>query len=211
VRRTTERAAHLNSLPADSWVSGREVDDKDAVNLKALNRGFIWGTALLLLCVLQIWDWHAGLDVGMWIGAMALLILLPFSILIEDEDVWAWFIIAYELGAIILFVQLLGFQVLHNEFIAAFVFAAVALPLLVVYLANRRHGWAIIPVYTLLTVALLLCLVAAGILTAEFMPAYVLVPTAFGFIAEFFWDRSQWWAFIPAAIMIAAAAYLLLA
>ena len=76
-----------------------------------------------------------------------------------------------------------------------------------VYLNNRQHWWALIPGFTLLGVA-------ATVFVNNFFPLlddisgglFVLGGIGLAFVAVYLSDRRNWWAIIPAGVMLTLAA-----
>ena len=72
-----------------------------------------------------------------------------------------------------------------------------------VYLSDRSDPTLLIPVYVLWAVAGLLTLITLNILQDEFIALYVLAAIALPFLVVFLRDRAQWWALIPAYVLLA--------
>jgi len=79
-----------------------------------------------------------------------------------------------------------------------------------VFLGDRSEWWPLIPAYVMWAIAGLLALDELNVLRDQFLPTYVLCTIAIPFIVVYTRDRAQWWALIPAYVMIAVAAMLLL-
>ena len=79
-----------------------------------------------------------------------------------------------------------------------------------VFLWDRSEWWPLIPTYVLWAIAGLLALIELNVLDGVFLPAYVLPAIALPFIVVFLRDRAQWWALIPAYVLLAVAAMILL-
>lgn len=90
------------------------------------------------------------------------------------------------------------------------ILAATGLGIFGIFLLDRSEWWPLIPTYVLWTTAGLLALVELNLLRGDFLAAYVLFAIALPFIVVFLRDRSQWWALIPAYVMLAVAAMVLL-
>ena len=87
--------------------------------------------------------------------------------------------------------------------VAALVFSGLAA--LVVYLSDRSDGWLLLTAYILLVIAGLVTLITLNLLPDEFVAVYVLLSVALPFLGVFLRDRSQWWALIPAYVLLAVA------
>lgn len=92
----------------------------------------------------------------------------------------------------------------------AAILAATGLGIFGVFLRDRSEWWPLIPAYALWATAGLLALVELNVLDGVFLAAYILPTIALPFIVVFLRDRSQWWALIPAYVLLAVAAMLLL-
>jgi hypothetical protein len=76
---------------------------------------------------------------------------------------------------------------------------------LVVYLSDRSDGWLLLTAYILLVIAGLVTLTTFNLLADELVAVYVLLAIALPFLCVFLRDRSQWWALIPAYVLLAVA------
>lgn len=86
------------------------------------------------------------------------------------------------------------------------IFAGAGLLVLLVYVTDRSSAWPLIPAYALLAIAGLLAVVAWDLLRDEAIATYVLIAVALPFLAVYLRDRTQWWALIPAYVMLVIAA-----
>jgi len=106
---------------------------------------------------------------------------------------------------------LLGGLLLMDQFtdltdwvwVAALVFSG--LVALGVYLSDRSEGWLLLTAYILLVIAGLITLITLNLLPDELVAVYVLLAVALPFLGVFLRDRSQWWALIPAYVLLAVA------
>jgi hypothetical protein len=71
------------------------------------------------------------------------------------------------------------------------------------YLADRSDWAMLISAYALLAIALLVALVTLDVLRNEAVAFYVLSVIALAFVGVFVRDRAQWWALIPAYVLLA--------
>ena len=107
-----------------------------------------------------------------------LLILLGAVLLVEaytDLTAWTWVIIL----------------------------AAGGLGVFGVYLTDRSEWGLLIPAYVLWAIAGLVTLIELNILRDESIATYVLAAIALPFLVVFLRDRAQWWALIPAYVLLA--------
>ncbi len=87
--------------------------------------------------------------------------------------------------------------------VAALVFSGLAA--LVVYLSDRSDGYLLLTAYIMLVIAGLITLITFNMLQDELVAVYVLLAIAIPFLGVFLRDRSQWWALIPAYVLLAVA------
>jgi uncharacterized membrane protein YqaE (UPF0057 family) len=72
-----------------------------------------------------------------------------------------------------------------------------------VYLTDRSEWALLVPTYVLWVVALLVALTTLNALGDDFTATYVLVAIALPFLVVFLRNRAQWWALIPAYVLMA--------
>ncbi len=87
--------------------------------------------------------------------------------------------------------------------VAVLVFSGLAA--LGAYLSDRSDGGLLLTAYILLVIAGLVALITLNLLADELVAVYVLLAIALPFLVVFLRDRSQWWALIPAYVLIAVA------
>jgi hypothetical protein len=71
-----------------------------------------------------------------------------------------------------------------------------------VYLADRSDWAMLLTAYVLWAVALLIALIIPNVLQDETIAFYVLLAIALPFLAVYYRDRAQWWALIPAYVLL---------
>jgi TM2 domain-containing membrane protein YozV len=76
------------------------------------------------------------------------------------------------------------------------------LGVLLVYLSDRSKMWPLIPAYALLMIAGFLALIELNVLDDPFIATFVLSVIALPFLYVFFMDRANWWALIPAYVLL---------
>jgi hypothetical protein len=72
-----------------------------------------------------------------------------------------------------------------------------------VYLTDRSDWGLLIPAYVMWVVAGLIGLIELGVLRDPFIPTYVLAAIMLPFLVTYLRDREQWWALIPAYVLLA--------
>ena len=97
-----------------------------------------------------------------------------------------------------------------SEWVKVGIMTAGGLALLVLFLADRSDWGLLIPTYVLLSTALIAAVALLDLLKGDIMGALALILIGVPFLAVYLRDRAQWWAIIPAYIMLAIALMLLL-
>jgi hypothetical protein len=103
---------------------------------------------------------------------------------------------------------LVGVLSLVNQFIElspwmwAGMFGAVGLGALLLYLTDRSDWAMLLATYISWAIGLLIALVTLDFLRGDAIAFYVLSAVALPFLAVFVRDRAQWWALIPAYILL---------
>jgi hypothetical protein len=72
-----------------------------------------------------------------------------------------------------------------------------------VFLTNRSDWGLLIPTYVLWAIAGLIALITLNVLRDESVATYVLAAIALPFLVVFLRNRQQWWALIPADVLLA--------
>jgi hypothetical protein len=114
-----------------------------------------------------------------------LLILFGIMALVEvytDLSPWIWFIVLALAGSIVL----------------------------LVFLTDRSDYSLLLATYILWVIAGLIALLELNILSDPWVPLYVLSAIALPFLVVYFRDRNQWWALIPAYVLLAVGLMVLL-
>jgi hypothetical protein len=83
------------------------------------------------------------------------------------------------------------------------VLALSGLGILGIFFTDTSVRWVLIPAYVLLAIAGLAALTEVDFLRGEYVATFVLTVIALPFLMVFLRDRKQWWALIPAYILIA--------
>jgi hypothetical protein len=90
------------------------------------------------------------------------------------------------------------------------VLALAGLLVLLVFLSDRRDYSLLLATYILWVIAGLIALLELNILSDPWVPLYVLSAIALPFLVVYFRDRNQWWALIPAYVLLAVGLMVLL-
>jgi hypothetical protein len=126
---------------------------------------------------------------------------------IASRTLWGILLIA---GGIIFLLENLG-MITVGEIFWSILLGVGAFGFLSVYLSNRENWWALIPGITLLAVATLVFLntVLPGE-TGDWGGVIVLGGIGLAFLLVYLTNRDNWWAIIPAGVMITLSAVVLL-
>ncbi len=170
---------------------------------QSMRQGIVWGGLLILLGAVLLVEAFTDLSAWAWVAMLAAGGLGAFGVYLTDRSEWALLIPAYVLWAIAGLVTLIELNILQDPFIATYVLTAIALPFLVVFLRNRDQWWALIPAYVLLIVGVMVGLTELNVLPDDFVATYVLTAIALPFLVVFLRNRDQWWALIPAYVLLA--------
>jgi hypothetical protein len=90
-----------------------------------------------------------------------------------------------------------------SAWIWVIVLALAGLAVFGVYLTDRSDLTLLIPAYVLWAVAGLVTLGTSNVLGDEFIATYILAAIVLPFLVVFLRDRAQWWALIPAYVLLA--------
>jgi hypothetical protein len=83
------------------------------------------------------------------------------------------------------------------------ILTAAGLGIFGVYLTDRSDWGLLIPAYVMWVVAGLVALITLGLLRDPFIPTYVLAAIMLPFLVAYLRDREQWWALVPAYVLLA--------
>lgn len=111
-------------------------------------------------------------------------------------------------GSVLILIGVLLVMDLYIElspWVWAGVLAAAGLAAFGLYFTDRSDKSMLLATYVLWTIALLVIFVTLDILRDDAIAFYVLVVIALPFLAVFLLNRAQWWALIPAYVLLAIA------
>jgi len=169
---------------------------------QATKQSLVWGGLLILFGAALLVETFADLTAWVWVAILAAGGLGVFAVYLTDRSQWGFLIPAYVLWAVAGLVALIELNVLQDAFIAIYVLMAIALPFLVVFLRNRGQWWALIPFYVILAIGMMIGLTELNIVPDAFVATYVLTAIALPFLVVFLRNREQWWALIPAYVLL---------
>jgi hypothetical protein len=167
--------------------------------------GLIWGGLLVLVGLLALINNIIGATAWLWIGALALIGTGSLIIYLMDPSERWPLIPAYAGLALAAFLLLIQLDILAPVLIAPLIISLVGLPFVAVFLLDRSRWWALIPGYVLFSVALLVLVQGLNWMSGAWLPSFILGTIALPFIVVFLINRENWWALIPAYVLVSLA------
>ena len=174
------------------------------------NQALVWGGLLIIFGVVGLVESFTDLTPWAWVAILAITGFAIFGVFLSDRSEWWPLIPTYVLWAIAGLLALVELNVLRDQFLPTYVLCTIALPFLVVYLRDRAQWWALIPAYVLIAVAALVFLSETALLRDTFQATFVLTAIALPFLVAYLRDRAQWWALIPAYVLLSIGVMVLL-
>jgi hypothetical protein len=110
--------------------------------------------------------------------------------------VWGGLLIL--LGVVLALEQFIGL----SAWVWVAVLAVAGLGAFGLYLTDRSQWWTLIPAYVMWAIAGLVALLTLNVLQDAVVATYVLTAIALPFLYVFLRDRAQWWALIPAYVLL---------
>ncbi len=162
----------------------------------------VWGSLLILIGIVAFIETFTEIGVWIWFSLLVVAGLISLGAYFMNRSEVLLLLPTYVTWAIAGLLLIVELEILQGDGIAGYVLTAVALPFLVVYFRNREQWWALIPAYILLVVGLMVVLLD-DVLQGTMVPAFVLSAIALPFIVIFARDRKNWWALIPAYVLLA--------
>jgi hypothetical protein len=182
------------------------------MNQQMDRQSLVWGGLLVVIGAMLFVQTMTEIGVWIWVAVLGGFGLAVYAVYaMERKEKWM-LIVSYIFLAIALLLMLLELNILGDAWVATFVLGSIALPFLYVYFSTgQTQWWALIPAYTLLSVGIMVPMLETGILSDELVPAYVFSVIALPFCVVYLRNRENWWALIPAGIMIIMALAFLMA
>jgi hypothetical protein len=162
-----------------------------------------WGILLICFGLVAMMDIY--FPVSDWIDLSIFFVggLITLIIFLMDRSDWTVLIPAYVMLALAVIGAVAIWELVEGDLVGTVVLTLVALPFLVVYIRNRENWWAIIPSFILLAIALILFLTSFVGFNDDIIGPLVLFAIAIPFLVVYFRNKKEnWWALIPAYVMI---------
>lgn len=165
-------------------------------------QSLVWGGLLIVFGAMSLVESLFDPTPWLWVAVLAASGLGVLAVYLSDRSEWGFLITTYALWAVAILVTLALLDIVPGAFIAIYVLVAIALPFLVVYLRDRNNWWALIPCYVLLAISAMLLLTEWNILPDAFIATFVLAAIALPFLGVFLLNHINWWALIPAYVLL---------
>jgi hypothetical protein len=165
-------------------------------------QGVIWGGLLIIFGVIGLLDSFIDLSLWVWVAALGAMGVGVLAVYFADTSEWWPLIPAYILIVLAAFMASIELEIIGDSLIASVILTVIAIPFLVVYFRDRLQWWPLIPSYVLLLIALMVGLLEFNLLKDAWVATFVLGGIGIPFLAVYLRDRSNWWALIPAYVMI---------
>mgnify|MGYP001082246699 CR=1 FL=1 len=117
----------------------------------------------------------------------------------RNRFIWGGLLIL--LGALSLLERLVGL----SPWVWVIGLAAAGVVAAIIFGRDRGNQAALVPAYVLWAIALLIALTSMDVLRGTFIATFVLSAIALPFLVIYVRDRKQWWALIPAYVLLAIA------
>jgi hypothetical protein len=166
------------------------------------SQSLVWGGLLIVFGLIGLLDSYLELSVWAWAGAFAISGFGVLGVYFSNRSERWTLIPAYVLLVVASLLFLLEMNLLQDGYVAAYVLLAIAVPFLYIYFKNRSQWWPLIPAYVMLLIAIMIPLDELNILQDAFIATYILGGIAFPFLFVYARDRSNWWALIPAYVLL---------
>jgi hypothetical protein len=172
------------------------------MNNMSRSQSLVWGGLLIVFGLMGLANSYLELSIWAWAGAFAVAGLGVLGVYFSNRSERWTLIPAYVLLAVASLLSLIELNILGDGFVATYVLLAIAAPFLYIYFKDRTHWWALIPAYVMFIIAFMIPLVEFNILQDAFVATYVLGGIALPFLLVYARDRDNWWALIPAYVLL---------
>lgn len=166
----------------------------------------LWGGLLIYFGLVGLAELYFTLNEWAWAGILTLAGFFPLLVFLGDRSQVILLLPSYIFWAVAGLIALIAAGVLRDPWVVLYVFAAIALPFILVYARDRTQWWPLIPAYVMLVVGSMVALSDVGVLRDAYVATYILSAIALPFLLVFLRDREQWWALVPAYVLIAVGA-----
>ncbi|MFL7791223.1 MAG: hypothetical protein AB8I69_03710 [Anaerolineae bacterium] len=172
------------------------------MNPSSRKQSLVWGSLLVLFGVLALVEQFVDLSLWVWVGVLAASGLGVSAVFLTERSAWGLLLTAYILWAVAGLIVFAELEILPDPFIAMYTLTAVALPFLVVFLRDHSRWWALIPAYVLIAIGIIISLSEWNVVSDEIIAPFILSIIALPFLVVFLYNRGNWWALIPAYVLL---------
>lgn len=128
--------------------------------------------------------------------------LAALGVYLTDKTDWGLLVPVYVLWVIAGIIAITKWADTDSNLFPAAILFLIAVPFLAVFYRDQKeHQWALIPAYVLLAIIPII-LFEGSRLIGNFTATYVLTMIAIPFLFVYYRNRSNWWALIPAYVML---------
>ena len=175
---------------------------------------FVWGGLLIVIglgLLAENLDWLGDWNAPVWsliLGAISLIFLATYA---GDRRQWWALIPGLVILAVAVGVFLAEQKIVDGYVVGGIILAGVGLPFLMIFVADRRHWWALIPGMTMSGIAMAVILEGSNVIGEQAVGGIIVGGISVGFLSIYWIDRKQWWALFPGGVMGAIALIIFLA
>lgn len=170
----------------------------------------VWGGLLILFGIFSLVEFYADLSSLAWAGMLALAGLFALIVYLTDRANRALLLPVYILWAIAATIVVFDLNLLPYQVMGLFVMTLIAIPFLAVYLVDNANWWALIPAFVLVVIGIMIVIVELNLAPEVLIGPVIFGAIALPFLIVYFRNRENWWALIPAYVMLALALMILL-
>lgn len=161
----------------------------------------LWGGFLIILGVVLLLQYFVDLGVWPWAAFLGFFGLAFYAFYATDRQQKWMLLPSYILLAIAAMLALIELDILRDDAVAIYVFVAIAIPFIYIYLRDQRAWWALIPAYVMVALTGLIGLEALGVFSGDTEVSYIMFTIALPFLYVYARNSRHWWALIPGGIM----------
>ncbi len=160
-----------------------------------------WGILLICFGISTMIQLYTGYPDWIRISVFFLGGIVGLAFFLADKSDWKLLIPIYIMLSVAAISWLAIFELINEDIIGSVVLTIVAAPFVYVYFQNKNNWWALIPAYSLLSIALIIMLTNINIIGEAFVAPLILFSIAIPFLYVYFKNKENWWALIPAYTM----------
>ena len=173
------------------------------MEMKRSKRDMSWGVLLITFGAAALVNTFMVVSDWTYVGLLAAGGLVILALFLTNRQDWVVLIPGYILFAAAAIVGIAVGDLLQGDILATTVLLLIALPFVVVFLYRpKENWWALIPAWVLTSIGIMILLIGLGVLQDGAVPLYVLSSIGLPFLVVYLLNRENWWALIPAWVML---------